>query len=135
MLVSSHDEIAPRCYGTFENPIVRFISQDMDAGFRSCYGCNLRDTFQSGGNLILVPPKFLSQLLRRFGENSKRSEKAEIPLQCMEIGFLRLFARDHEGRDEDIGIKNNPQAHRPSNTILSTSFSVKIPFPRASLLP
>ena len=135
MLVPGDNEVSLDLHGTFEDSIIRLISQDMETRLGFYYDRNLGHGPQEVCDPILLPAKFLSELLCHLSQNGNRGVQGKVAFHGMEITFFGFIPRDDEGRDEDIGVKDDFQTQRPSKTILSTSSSVKTPFPLASLAP
>ena len=119
----------------FQDSIVRFILENVQvrSGFQN--RCCLADRFQEMSDLFVRPPELGPEFIRGFRENEDRTKQCEISLNGIKKGFFSLASRDHESRDEDIGIENGLQTQRSSNTIFSTSVSVRTPCSLANEAP
>ncbi len=72
MFVPCNNEISFDLHGTFEDSIVRLISQEMKMRLGSYYGSDFGNGFQELRDSVFLPAKFLLELLGCLLENSDR---------------------------------------------------------------
>ena len=64
----------------------------------------------------------------QFSKDCNRGAKLEIAIDGVKVRLFSIATGYDEGRDVDVGVKNDFQNQRPSKTSFLTSDSVKIPF-------
>lgn len=128
MAVTGDDDVGLSEEGTFENPIIRLIRENMKVRLGLQDRSRPTDRREELLGLLIRPVEFSSEDVGGSGENEEGSEEIESSSHGMQIGLFRIAARNGKGRDEDIRIEDDPHVQRPRRTRVSTSASVRIPF-------
>jgi len=113
MAVTGDDDVGLSQQGTFENPIVRLIRENMKVRLGLHDRSRLADRREELLDLLIRPVEFGSEDVGGFGENEEGSEEVESSSHGMQIGLFRIAARNGKGRDEDIRIEYDPHVQRP----------------------
>jgi len=113
MAVTGDDDVGLSQQGTFENPIVRLIRENMKVRLGLQDRGRLADGREELLDLLIRPVEFSSEDVGGFGENEEGSEEVESSSHGMQIGLFRIAARNGKGRDEDIRIEDDPHVQRP----------------------
>ena len=66
VFVPCDDEVSAGRFSAFEHTVVGFVNQEMEMRLGFYDDCNLGYRLQERSDLILLPAKFLPQLLRRL---------------------------------------------------------------------
>ena len=113
MAVTGDDDVGLSQQGTFENPIVRLIRENMKVRLGLQDRSRLADGREELLDLLIRLVEFSSEDVGGFGENEEGSEEDESSPHGMQIGLFRIAARNGKGRDEDIRIEDDPHVQRP----------------------
>src|SRR5690242_14741408 len=100
MVVAGDDKIRLDCHRTFENTIVRQVSEHRNFAQRSDNCCSTTNHLQHSSHIFFRLIKFFTQYTSGFGKNRQGAERFDFAALGEKKGLFSLTTGEKECRDE-----------------------------------
>jgi len=128
--VPGDDHVSTTAPSTLENAIIGFVRQDLDSASWTDNNTQIGQEDCNPAQFIGIAGELPSQHSQKFVDDRSGNDQLVFAIEDSSNGGIRPAAWKNEGRNEDVGIEDNPQSLRYRRR----SFSVRMPLSRAFLL-
>ena len=115
---------------TLEDAIISFVRQDANPASWTNNNTQIGQEYCNPAQFIGIAGELPSQYGQEFVDNRSGNDQLVLAVEDSSDSGVRTAPWKNESRNEDVGIKDNPQ----SSTYRRRSFSVRMPLSRAFLL-